>query len=104
MWGGGPGAAPSLGSGLLLPLSPGPLEEWGVRPILDLRVLNGYVAIRRSCMLWLGASLRVCERHRKFLKLPSGTVVSVQRLPFGYSLAPYTLSKCVEAAPERLRR
>lgn len=43
--------------------------------------------------------------HKKFLRFAlEGKVFQHTRLPFGYSLAPRTFSKCVEAGLEPLRR
>lgn len=43
--------------------------------------------------------------HRKYLRFElEGQVFQYTRLPFGYSLAPRTFSKCMEAALEPLRR
>ena len=47
----------------------------------------------------------VRQAHRKFLRFAfMGMAYEYQCLPFGYSLAPRTFSKCVETALEPLRR
>ena len=96
------------------------------RPILDLRVFNRFVATRKFRMLTVGALFRcvreddwftsldlkdayfhvpVRQAHRKFLRFAfMGMAYEYQCLPFGYSLAPRTFSKCVETALEPLRR
>jgi hypothetical protein len=97
-----------------------------MRPILDLRVFNRFVATRKFRMLTVGALFRcvreddwftsldlkdayfhvpVRQAHRKFLRFAfMGMAYEYQCLPFGYSLAPRTFSKCVETALEPLRR
>ena len=96
------------------------------RPILDLRVLNRFVAARKFRMLTIRALLRIVregdwftsldlkdayfhvpvrQAHRKFLSFAfMGVTYEYQCLPFSYSLAPRTFSKCVETALGPLRR
>lgn len=103
-----------------------PKKSGGSRPILDLRVLNGCVAKRPFRMLTVKQLLQcvrpgdwmtsvdltdayfhvpIVPEHRKFLRFAvQGRCYEYCRLPFGYSLAPRTFSKCVDAALEPLRR
>lgn len=47
----------------------------------------------------------VIPRHRKFLCFSfQGVQYQYNLLPFGFSLAPHTFSKCMERAVEPLRR
>ena len=103
-----------------------PKKSGGMRPILDLRVLNAAIVQRPFRMLtvkqllecvrpgdWMTSvdlkdayfHIPIVPEHRKFLRFAVGeSCYEYQRLPFGYSLAPRTFSKCVEAALEPLRR
>ena len=113
-------------SGLYSPYFLVPKKNGGMRPILDLRVLNESVAKRPFRMLTIKRLLTCVQRndfgisidlkdayfhvpikpkHRRFLRFAfEGKKYEYTRLPFGYALAPRTFSKCVEAALEPLRR
>ena len=89
-------------------------------------MFNKSVAVRKFRMLTIRALLRfvrkgdwftsldlkdayfhvpVRQAHRRFLRFAfMGVAYEYQCLPFGYSLAPRTFSKCVEAALGPLRR
>ncbi|XP_028430855.1 uncharacterized protein LOC114553714 [Perca flavescens] len=66
-----------------------PKKSGGFRPILDLSQFNRCVMVRPFHMLTIKHVLE-CVRHN--------------RLPFGYSLAPRTFSKCMETALQPLRK
>lgn len=102
-----------------------PKKTGGYRPILDLRALNTRIGHKTFRMLtvrrllelvqpgdWFSTidlkdayfHVEVAPRHRKFLRFAfQGTAYEYNRLPFGYSLAPRTFSKCVDAALQPLR-
>ena len=102
-----------------------PKKGGGLRPILDLRVLNKYLRSYRFKMLTLRQLLNAVStgdwfatidltdpyfhvaihpHHRQFLRFAfEGTAYEYLVLPFGLSLAPRTFSKCVEAALAPLR-
>ena len=102
-----------------------PKKGGGLRPILDLRVLNKYLRTYRFKMLTLRQLLSAIRPgdwfttidltdayfhvaihpdHRQFLRFAfEGTAYEYLVLPFGLSLAPRTFTKCVEAALAPLR-
>ncbi|XP_019905069.2 uncharacterized protein LOC105026845 [Esox lucius] len=102
-----------------------PKKTGGMRPILDLRVLNNCVSKRPFRMLTTKRLMEcvhpgdfcvsidlkdayfhvpVLPRHRKFLRFAfQGQAYEYTRIPFGYALAPRTFTKCVEAALGPLR-
>uniref|UniRef100_A0AAV2LLV6 ribonuclease H n=1 Tax=Knipowitschia caucasica TaxID=637954 RepID=A0AAV2LLV6_KNICA len=112
--------------GLYSPYFLVPKKSGGVRPILDLRVLNECISKRQFRMLstkqllecvrqgdWMSSidltdayfHVPIVPEHRRFLRFAVGERnYEYCRLPFGYALAPRTFSKCVEAALEPLRR
>lgn len=114
------------GAGFYSPYFLVPKKNGGVRPILDLRILNSSIAKRPFRMLTIQQLLQcispgdwmtsvdlldayfhipIVPEHRKFLRFAiGGRCFEYCRLPFGYSLAPRTFTKCVEAALEPLRR
>ncbi|KAK7909772.1 hypothetical protein WMY93_014456 [Mugilogobius chulae] len=118
--------AERAGNGFYSPYFLVPKKSGGVRPILDLRILNGCIAKRPFRMLttrhllecvsqgdWMTSvdltdayfHVSIVPEHRKFLRFSvAGKCYEYCRLPFGYSLAPRTFSKCVEAALDPLRR
>ena len=97
-----------------------PKKGGGLRPILDLRVLNKYLRTYRFKMLTLRQLLgairpgdwfttidltdayfhvAIHPDHRQFLRFAfEGIAYEYLVLPFGLSLAPRTFTKCVEAA------
>ena len=103
-----------------------PKKTGGMRPILDLSLFNKSIMKRPFHMLTIKHVLEcvrpgdwftsidlkdayfhvpIIPRHRKFLRFSfRGVQYQYNRLPFGYSLAPRTFSKCVETALEPLRR
>lgn len=103
-----------------------PKKTGGMRPILDLSSFNKCIMRRPFHMLsvrhvlecvrsgdWFASidlkdayfHVPIIPRHRKFLRFSfRGAQFQYNRLPFGYSLAPRTFSKCVETALEPLRR
>ncbi|KAK7877982.1 hypothetical protein WMY93_031362 [Mugilogobius chulae] len=112
--------------GLYSPYFLVPKKSGGARPILDLRLLNEHIVTRSFCMLttkqllecvrpgdWMTSidltdayfHVPVVPEHRKFLRFAIGEEqYEYCRLPFGYTLAQRTFSKCAEAALEPLRR
>uniref|UniRef100_A0AAV2IU46 ribonuclease H n=1 Tax=Knipowitschia caucasica TaxID=637954 RepID=A0AAV2IU46_KNICA len=112
--------------GLYSPYFLVPKKSGGVRPILDLRVLNECISKRQFRMLstrqllecvregdWMTSidltdayfHVSIVPEHRRFLRFAVGERnYEYCRLPFGYALAPRTFSKCVEAALEPIRR
>lgn len=103
-----------------------PKKTGGMRPILDLSLFNRSIMERPFHMLTIRQVLEcvhqgdwftsidlkdayfhvsIVPKHRKFLRFSfQGIQYQYNRLPFGYSLAPRTFSKCVETALEPLRR
>ncbi|KAK5932171.1 hypothetical protein CgunFtcFv8_003898 [Champsocephalus gunnari] len=103
-----------------------PKKAGGMRPILDLSAFNRVIRKRPFHMLtikqvmecvhqgdWYTSidlkdayfHITIIPKHRKFLRFSfQGISYQFNRLPFGYSLAPRTFSKCVETALEPLRR
>ena len=103
-----------------------PKKTGGVRPILDLSLFNKSIMERRFHMLTIKQVLEcvhqgdwftsidlkdayfhvsIVSKHRRYLRFSfQGVQYQYNRLPFGYSLAPRTFSKCVETALEPLRR
>ncbi|XP_039904084.1 uncharacterized protein LOC120744034 [Simochromis diagramma] len=102
-----------------------PKKGGGLRPILDLRVLNTYLRTYRFKMLTLRQLLSavgpgdwfatidltdayfhvaIHPKHRQFLRFAfEGVAYEYLVLPFGLSLAPRTFTKCAEAALAPLR-
>ncbi|XP_053718309.1 uncharacterized protein LOC128757227 [Synchiropus splendidus] len=102
-----------------------PKRSGGLRPILDLRRLNAFISSRSFRMLTIQQLLNcvrpgdwmtsvdltdvyfhvpILQRHRRYLRFAVGdNCYQFDRLPFGYSLAPLTFSKVVDAALELLR-
>lgn len=102
-----------------------PKKTGDYRPILDLRALNTRIGRKTFRMLTVRRLLElvrpgdwfttidlkdayfhveVAPKHRKFLRFAfQGIAYEYNRLPFGYSLAPRTFSKCVDAALQPLR-
>ncbi len=92
----------------------------GLRPILDLRVLNDFVMQLKFKMLTLRQIvpqirfedwfvtiylkdtyfyISILPCHRRFLRFPfGGKAYQYRVLPFGLALSPRTFTKCVEAA------
>ncbi|XP_033980402.1 uncharacterized protein LOC117477766 [Trematomus bernacchii] len=103
-----------------------PKKTGGMRPILDLSAFNRVIMKRPFHMLTIKQVLEyvhqgdwfmsidlkdayfhitIIPKHRKFLRFSfQGISYQFNRLPFGYSLAPRTFSKCVETALEPLHR
>ncbi|XP_053289751.1 LOW QUALITY PROTEIN: uncharacterized protein LOC128450365 [Pleuronectes platessa] len=103
-----------------------PKKTGGVRPILDLSLFNKSIMERRFHMLTIKQVLEcvhqgdwftsidlkdayfhvpIVSKHRRYLRFSfQGIQYQYNRLPFGYSLAPRTFSKCVETALEPLHR
>ncbi|KAI3360259.1 hypothetical protein L3Q82_014572 [Scortum barcoo] len=103
-----------------------PKKTGGVRPILDLSLFNKSIMERRFHMLTIKQVLEcvhqddwftsidlkdayfhvpIIPKHMRFLRFSfQGIQYQYNRLPFGYSLAPRTFSRCVETALEPLRR
>ncbi|KAL3976218.1 tctex1 domain-containing protein 2 [Sarotherodon galilaeus] len=102
-----------------------PKKGGGLRPILDLRVLNTYLRTYRFKMLTLRQLLNgvglgdwfvtidltdayfhvaIHPKHRQFLRFAfEGIAYEYLVLPFGLLLAPCTFTKCAEAALAPLR-
>ncbi|KAL0150783.1 hypothetical protein M9458_053901 [Cirrhinus mrigala] len=104
-----------------------PKKDGGLRPILDLRVLNRSVMKLKFKMLTLKQvvsqirsedwfvtidlkdayfHVSILPQHRKFLRFAfRGEAYQYRVLPFGLALSPRTFTKCVDAAlaPLRLR-
>ncbi|XP_065325845.1 uncharacterized protein LOC134621241 [Pelmatolapia mariae] len=102
-----------------------PKKGGGLRPILDLRVLNTYLRTYRFKMLTLRQLLNavgpgdwfatidltdacfhvaIHPKHRQFLRFAfEGVAYEYLVLPFGLSLAPRTFTKCAEAVLAPLR-
>ncbi|XP_033996615.1 LOW QUALITY PROTEIN: uncharacterized protein LOC117490940 [Trematomus bernacchii] len=103
-----------------------PKKTGGMRPILDLSVFNKVIMKRPFHMLTIRQVLEcvhqgdwftsidlkdayfhvaIIPKHRKYLRFSfQGISYQYNRLPFGYSLAPRTFSKCVETALQPLHR
>uniref|UniRef100_A0A8C6PQJ6 ribonuclease H n=1 Tax=Nothobranchius furzeri TaxID=105023 RepID=A0A8C6PQJ6_NOTFU len=112
-------------SGFYSPYFVVPKKSGGMRPILDLSLFNCSIAVMHFRMLtmrqvleyvrsgdWFTSTdlkdayfhIPVIPRHRKFLHFSfRGVQYQFNRLPFGYSLAPRTFSKCLETALQPLR-
>ncbi|KAK2902582.1 hypothetical protein Q8A73_012328 [Channa argus] len=102
-----------------------PKKSGEMRPILDLSFLNQLMVIHRFHMLttasvfrsvrqgdWLSSvdlkgayfQIPIAMQHRKFLRFSFlGVRYQYSCLPFGYSLAPRTFSKCLETGLVPLR-
>ncbi|XP_032363307.1 uncharacterized protein LOC116675969 [Etheostoma spectabile] len=102
-----------------------PKKDGGLRPILDLRVLNRSLRRYRFKMLTIPAivcpirsedwfvtvdlrdayfHISIRPSHRKFLRFAFGGVAYQYRvLPFGLALSPRTFTKCMDAALAPLR-
>ncbi|KAI2654443.1 ORF V: Enzymatic polyprotein [Labeo rohita] len=111
---------------LLQPLLPRPKRDGGLRPILDLRLLNRALMRRPFKMLNLKQILshirpgdwfisldlkdayfhiQIAAHHRRFLRFAfEGVAYQYTVLPFGLSLAPRTFTKCMDAALVPLRQ
>ncbi len=86
-------------------------KDGGLRPILDLRRLNYSLYRGKFRMLTLKSILSQVQegdwfvtidlnvqRHRKFLRFAfRGKAYQYKVLPFGLALAPWTLTKCMDA-------
>lgn len=103
-----------------------PKKTGGMRPILDLSLFNKLIMERQFHMLTIREVLEcvhygdwftsidlkdayfhvsIIPKQRKFLRFSfQGMQYQCNCLPFGYSLAPRTFSKCVETALQPLRR
>ncbi len=103
-----------------------PKKDGGLRPILDLRLLNRALVRRLFRMLtlkqilaqirpedWLLSvdlkdayfHIQIAPRHRPFLRFAfEGTAYQYTVLPFGLSLAPRTFTKYIDAALSPLRQ
>ncbi|XP_067245130.1 uncharacterized protein, partial [Chanodichthys erythropterus] len=102
-----------------------PKKDGGLRPIIDLRVLNRSIQKLKFKMLtlkqiipqirsedWFVAidlkdayfHVSIHPSHRKFLRFAfGGEAYQYRVLPFGLSLSPRTFTKCVDAALAPLR-
>ena len=102
-----------------------PKKDGGLRPILDLRLLNKYLRVLSFKMLthrhivqsvrqgdWFTTvdltdayfHVPICPGHRKYLRFAfQSRVYEFCVLPFGLSLAPRTFSKCMDAILAPLR-
>ncbi len=100
-------------------------ERWGLRPILDLRLLNRSVRRLKFRMLtvkqvvsqlrsedwfvtidlkYAYVHISILPSHRKFLRFAfRGKAYQYRVLPFGLTLSPRTFTKCVDAALAPLR-
>ena len=103
-----------------------PKKTGGMRPILDLSLFNRSIMVGPFHMLTIKRVLEcvhqgdwftsidlkdasfhvsIIPKHRKFLRFSFQEIqYQYNRLPFGYSLAPRTFSRCVETALEPLHR
>ncbi|XP_073725558.1 kinesin-like protein KIF6 isoform X3 [Misgurnus anguillicaudatus] len=103
-----------------------PKKDGGLRPTLDLRVLNKHLRKYKFRMLTVAALTRAIRRddwftaidlkdayfhisiypaHRKYLRFSfQSEVYEFVTLPFGLSLAPRVFTKCMETALSPLRR
>ncbi|MGL4479881.1 MAG: reverse transcriptase domain-containing protein [Aeromonas veronii] len=97
-----------------------PKKDGGLRPILDLRLLNLSLTKRKFRMLTLSQILtqicpkdwfcsldlkdayfhiQIAPKHGRFLRFAfEGVAYQYTVLPFGLSLAPRTFTKCMDAA------
>ncbi len=111
---------------LLQLLLPRPQKDGGLRPILDLRLLNRALVKRSFRMItskqillqicpgdWFMSldlkdayfHMQVAPHHRRFLRFAfEGVVYQFKVLPFGLSLAPRTFTRCIDAALSPLRQ
>ncbi|KAL0175067.1 hypothetical protein M9458_031035, partial [Cirrhinus mrigala] len=102
-----------------------PKKDGGLRPILDLRLLNRSVMRLKFKMLtikqvvsqirsedWFVTidlkdayfHVSILPRHRKYLRFAfRGEAYQCRVLPFGLALSPHTFTKCVDAALAPLR-
>ncbi len=103
-----------------------PKKDGGLRPILDLRLLN-YALMKRSFRIitlkqillqicpgdWFMSQdlkdayfyIQVAPHHRRFLKFTfEGGTYQYKVLPFGLSLVPRTFTRCMDAAFSPLRQ
>lgn len=102
-----------------------PKKDGGLRPILDLRVLNHTVGKLKFKMLTLKQivsqirsedwfvtidlkdayfHVSILPQHRKFLRFAfGGEAYQYRVLPFGLALSPRTFTKCMDAAIAPLR-
>ncbi len=95
-----------------------PKKDGGLRPILDLRLLNRSVRRLKFRMLtvkqvvsqirsedwFVTIDLKDLPSHRKFLRFAfRGKAYQYRVLPFGLTLSPRTFTKCVGAALAPLR-
>jgi len=102
-----------------------PKKDGGLRPILDLRLLNRAVAKLKFKMLTLKQivsqirsedwfvtidlkdayfHISILPQHRKFLRFAfGGEAYQYRVLPFGLALSPRTFTKCMDAALVPLR-
>ncbi len=102
-----------------------PKKDWGLHPILDLRVLNDSVLQLKFKILTLRQivpqirsedwfvtidlkdsyfHISILPCHRRFLSFAfGGKAYRYRFLPFGQALSPRTLTKCVDAALVPLR-
>ncbi len=102
-----------------------PKKDGGLRPILDLRLLNRSVRRLKFRMLtvkqvvsqirsedWFVTidlkdayfHVSILPSHRKFLRFVfRGKAYQYRVLPFGLTLSPQTFTKCVDAALASLR-
>ncbi len=103
-----------------------PKKDGGLRPILDLRLLNHALTKRSFRMITLKQILsqirpgdwfmsldlkdayfhiQVAPHHRRFLRFAfEGVAYQYKVLPFGLSLAPRTFTRCMDAALSPLRQ
>ncbi len=111
---------------VLQPLLHRSKEGWGLRPILDLRLVNRSVTrlkfkilSSKSCKKFRSEDwfvmidlkdayfhISILPQHRKFLMFAfRGKAYQYRVLPFGLALSPCTFTKCVDAflAPLRLQ-
>ncbi|KAL0199702.1 hypothetical protein M9458_002889, partial [Cirrhinus mrigala] len=88
-----------------------PKKDGGLRPILDLRLLNRSVMRLKSEDWFVTIDLKdayfhvsILPQHRKFLRFAfRGEAYQYRVLPFGLALSPRTFTKCVDAALAPLR-
>ncbi len=102
-----------------------PKKDGGLRPILDLRLLNRSVMRLKFKMLTLKQvvsqirsedlfvtidlkdayfHIYILSQHRKFLRFAfGGKAYQYRVLPFGLALSPRTFTKCIDAALAPLR-